>query len=373
MTRSLRHDILSRHRPREFAPTGLADFTTDPGTEVDAAALLRDPAWSLYALELETGRAIFVHLAPGTDLSRAAFIPQAQFAAAQAVLSVPLDDLSGLSADLPAPERLILLFSIGRCGTTLANHILNTVPDTFALSEPRAFVTLALARHQMPPARAEALIAAVTRLMFRAPQGLPSGDQAPRHFAIKFHSQVLYQADLFHRAFPQAKFLFLYRDAQSWASSMSRFLQNLGEPLLLTPEQLARTWWIGSAGAPLDELAPGLDITAPLTAHAPLLACVWAHLITCYRLHLAKGLKFHALRYDDLTRDREGSIRALLSHCDLPASTMAEALATFDRDSQAGTEIAQGGSSTSFSAADVADLRATLDRLPDPLPWDIRF
>lgn len=48
-------------------------------------------------------------------------------------------------ARLTLPANLILLFLIGRCGTTLANHILNTAPDTSALSEPRALVTLALA------------------------------------------------------------------------------------------------------------------------------------------------------------------------------------------------------------------------------------
>ena len=361
------YQITARHRARQFMPTALTDFTTDSGTRVDASLLL-DPQWSLYSLDLEGNLAIFVRLPAQTDLSRFAFIPQAQFDAAEQVLTLPLDDLPALSHALPRPENLILLFSIGRCGTTLANHLLNTVPDTFALSEPRACVILALARHQLPAARAEALIAAVTRFLFRPPQG-----RTPRNFAIKFHSQVLYQADLYHRAFPQAKYLFFYRDAKGWANSMSRFLQNLGNPLLLDPDRLAAAWRILTAAAPLDALAATLDVTAPLTPHPPLLACAWAHYLNQFRGLRAAGVPFHSLRYDDLTTDRERSIRDLLAHCDLSASTMAVALATFDRDSQAGTAIGRGGAVTGFDEADFYSLINTLERVPHPLPWDKRF
>jgi hypothetical protein len=361
------YQISARHRARQFMPTALADFTTESGIPVDADLLL-DPQWSLYSLDLDGNLAIFVRLPARTDLSQFAFIPQAQFDAAVEVLTLPADDLPALSLSLPRPDNLILLFSIGRCGTTLANHILNTVPDTFALSEPRAHVILALARNLLPSDRAEALVAAVTRFMFRPPQG-----RTPRNFAIKFHSQVLYQADLLHRAFPQAKYLFMYRDAKGWANSMSQFLQNLGEPLLLDPRQLDAAWRIITAAAPLDALAATLDVAAPLTPHAPLLACAWAHYLNRFRSLLAAGLPFHSLRYDDLTADRERSIRALLAHCDLSDSSMTAALSTFDRDSQEGTAIGRGGKVKGFDEADYSNLINTLERVPEPLPWDVRF
>ena len=154
---------------------------------------------------------------------------------------------------------------------------------------------------------------------------------------------------------------------------MSRFLQNLGNPLLLDPDRLAAAWRILTAAAPLDALAATLDVTAPLTPHPPLLACAWAHYLNQFRGLRAAGVPFHSLRYDDLTTDRERSIRDLLAHCDLSASTMAVALATFDRDSQAGTAIGRGGAVTGFDKADFYSLINTLERVPHPLPWDKRF
>ena len=62
------------------------------------------------------------------------------------VMTLPLDTLLAALADLPQPAKRIFLFSIGRCGTTLTHHILNAVPEVLALSEPRAFVTIAMAR-----------------------------------------------------------------------------------------------------------------------------------------------------------------------------------------------------------------------------------
>ena len=46
---------------------------------------------------------------PLTGLSRHAFIPQAQVAAAEQVLTLSLYDLPALSQSLPRPENLILL------------------------------------------------------------------------------------------------------------------------------------------------------------------------------------------------------------------------------------------------------------------------
>lgn len=351
------YQITARFRARQFMPTDLSDFTTDAGIPVDAA-LLSDPLWSLYSLDLTGGLAVFVRLAPDTDLSRHAFIPQAQFDAAEAVATVALDDLPALSKGLPRPDTTIFLFSIGRCGTTLANHILNTAPDTCALSEPRAFVTLAMARRTLDPARAQALIAAVTRFMYRQTQA--------RHLAIKLHSQALYQADLFHAAFPQARFIFMYRDARGWANSFSMFLQNLGHPLLLDPEKVRAIWRIMTADAPVEDLAATLDPDAAQTAHPPLLAAGWAHNQRQYRQLVTGGVPFFPLSYTALNSDREASIRALLSHCGLADSTLAQALATFDRDSQEGTVIGRGGTAQRFTEADTDYLHATLTQMSEP-------
>lgn len=359
--------ILTRHREHQFAPTALTDFTLGPGEAVDAA-LLTDPSWSLYSLDLEADRAVFLRLAPGTDLSAAPFIPQVQFEAAIQALILPLNDLPAAAEDLPRPETLIFLFSIGRCGTTLAHHILNSVPGVLALSEPRAFVTLAMARQAMGADRAQALISAATRFCFR-----PLPDRPAAAMAIKLHSQCLFQAELYHRAFPAAKFLFLYRDALSWGDSFSRFMQNLGTSLALDPKALLRFWRILSADAPVEDLAPWLDVKAATSTHAPLLAAGWAHSLAQAQRLIGQGLPFHSLRYDRLEASREASITALLAHCGLPTREMAAALAAFDRDSQEGTVIARGGKAQGFTERDRQDLLATLAHGPVPLSFDLQL
>ncbi len=361
------YQITDRVRTHQFGPATLADFVTDAGTSVAAQTVL-DPCWSLYNLDLVHDLALFVRLDPATDLAAAAFVPQAQYQAATLVLTLALDDFIALSGSLQRPANLILLFSIGRCGTTLANHILNTAPDTLALSEPRTFVTLALTRQRLDPARATALIGATTLFTLRPLQGA----MAP-NVAIKFHSQVLYQAALYHRAFPQARLIFMYRDAKGWANSFSGFLQNMGFAARMDPQALRHHWLMLSADAPLADLATSVDVDAALTPHAQLLAAGWAQAMAQFRALATAGLPFFTLHYDDLRRDRATFIRALLAYCHLSDQNLAQALATFDRDSQEGTGIGRGGKVVAMDEADYASVINTLSRVPDPVAWDIRL
>ena len=52
---------------------------------------------------------------------------------------------------------------------------------------------------------------------------------------------------------------------------------------------------------------------------------------------------------------------------------LSDALATFDHDSQASTAIGRGGNVTGFDKADYTSLINTLQRVPHPLPRDLRF
>ena len=168
-------------------PAALSDFSTDSGVAADPV-LLPEPQWSLYSLDLTGNLAIFGRLPPGTDLSVAAFIPQVRFDTAESILTVPLDALPTLSDRLPRPARPIFLFSIARCGPTLANHILSTVPDTFARSEPGAFVTLAMARQDMQPDRAP-----LTELAATLDVTAPQTPHAPLPATGRAHNLSCYQ------------------------------------------------------------------------------------------------------------------------------------------------------------------------------------
>lgn len=366
MSRATLYEIVARHRAEEFDPARLTDFTLSPGRDVAAEIVVRDPAWSLYGINLDDDQAIFVRLSPDTDLPNAAFVHMMQFATAQQVLTLPLSALPALSLDLPRPEKIIFVFSIGRCGTTLASHMLAEVPTVYSLSEPDPFMTLALARFTLPEGEQLAMIAATTRFCYRPPAGRPATT-----LAIKFQSQALYQAKLFHQAFPEAKYLFLYRDATSWANSFSHFIQMVGFPAPMSAESLAFGWMKLSASAPLEILGQSIDLTATSFSHAGLLTAAWIYYIQHYQQLLANGLPFFALRYNELNRDREASTARLLAHCGLPAVDLAAALTAFDRDSQEGTSISRDHRMVDLTPAERALVAEIIASRPDSLAPDM--
>ncbi len=367
MPHALLFDIVARHRASDFVDrVSLADFSLGPAQDVDAAIVVNDPDWSLYGVDLESDHAIFVRLAPGTDLSKATFVHILQHSAARQVLTVPLDALPELSIALPAPEKIIFIFSMGRCGTTLASQILARVPGVYSLSEPDPFMTLALARDTLPIARQQALLAAITRFSYRPPLG-----HGFKILALKFQSQVLFQAELFHRAFPQAINIFMYRDADSWSNSMSRFMQMVGEPLAMDPKTAAFSWKMGGAATPWEHLALTTDIDAKSFAHVQVIAPAWALHIEEYQRLAALGLPIMALRYNELNANRVGSVARLLSHCGLPASTLALAVEAFDYDSQDGTQISRDHKVSQFTPQDYARLHDILACFPGNLSPDL--
>ena len=97
-------------------------------------------------------------------------------------------------------------------------------------------------RASLDPAEVQALIAPCTRLMFRPPP-----EREAHTFAIKFRSQDLFHADRFHAAFPEAAYVFLYRDASAWGRSFWHMLAPFGLAPTLPRDQRHYLWWIMSA------------------------------------------------------------------------------------------------------------------------------
>lgn len=138
--------------------------------------------WSLYGLDKANGTALFVELPAGTDLSKALRL-----------MTVPLGEIETLAAALDGPSRGILVFNIGRCGSTLVSNVLSELPDVWSLSEPYAFAQLivdsylAAQRQGFDRAQIVRLIRAMVRLIHRQPSGKNADVQA-----LKFHSQALF-------------------------------------------------------------------------------------------------------------------------------------------------------------------------------------
>lgn len=366
------HAIADRARGFDTTAATVADFTLDDGEAADPQIVIDQPAWKLYCLDPENRCAVFVELDEAIDLADAAFLRLTQFENARRVLTVPWEALEGLSTQVPLPERLILIFNTGRCGTTLASKVVNQADGVWSLSEPDVYEALAMKRTDSDRDELAGLVRACTRLLFRPPPG-----RSADTLAIKFRSQSLPQADLFHEVFPDAAFVFMYRDGPGWANSFARLFQNAGVWPRLEPDKFRMLWTALSTDRDTTYLERFVDDDPDGVPVDAFLAPLWTFYIEHYLSHLDKGVPFLAIRYNEFSSDREAVTAGLLAHCGLPASALEAAMKAFETDSQAGTQLARDRDAVSFSDENYERFRTTLARHPrfetsDMLLPDIR-
>jgi hypothetical protein len=360
---ALLHDVLATRSPVGWA--NLDDFDLGPAASAPARVVIDQPGWALYGLDHARNLAVFTELPFGTDLAESPFAYATQHRLARRVLTMPLAELEAV-ADLAAPApRVILIFSIGRCGSTLLSHALNTVPGVWCLSEPDAFSTLILQHYHSRQRTGFSddqiirLIRACTRLQFRPPPGRQADV-----FAMKFRSHAIFQADLYHKALPDAVCLFLYRDALGWANSVYSMMRQYGFPDSLTGPDRTLAWSIFTAAtdpAPLDQV---LDVNAPEVPTELALGPAWSCNMAEYSRHLTAGVPFLALRYNEFNHDRQASVARMLGHCGLPESHAATALQAFERDSQSGTHLSREATIDRLTPDRIERLAALIARLP---------
>ena len=114
--------IAGKRRENPIAFVSLNDFEHHDAGATDPRAVLEQPNTSLYCLDHQNKRAIFVVTSPGVNLSEAPFYYQAQYQHAQSLIAVPYETLHELVDDVPVdPERMIFIYSVGRCGSTLVS------------------------------------------------------------------------------------------------------------------------------------------------------------------------------------------------------------------------------------------------------------
>jgi hypothetical protein len=350
------------------------DFVLGPGNPAPLRTVIDHPDWSLYSLDLARNLAWFVELPPGIDLAPSVFAFRDQRRLARRMLQLSLDDLIEVSNQVELPRKVVLIFSIGRCGSTLVSHVMNTSPSVWGLSEPIAFPRLIMTNYDSddrltaPRNRMVALIRACTKLQFRPPAG-----GARDVFALKFHSQTLFQADLYFEALPDAAFVFLYRDAISWTKSWYQMAQKYSIPTALTGHARFEIWNAVTAAEDRAYLRPYVDLDAPEVPLEDPIVIGWARNMEAYSSYLENGVPFLALRYNELNRDRTASLTHLFAHCGLPASDAVAGLAAFDKDSQAGDIVSSDVVAEAMTDAQVARVREVLARRPTFNDPDLRL
>lgn len=355
------YTIQERQRNSANSYTRPDHFTLASGAPADPDRLVNEVGWTPYCLDEPNRRVLFVDMPPDTDLSTYAFVYDAQFRLATRVLAVPYDVLERVAALVKPPENMIFVFSTGRCGSTLLNHILNKVEGVHCLSEPDIHSNLSLLRGAEPGREAEIQSILKSCTLLCSQTATWAGDST---FGVKFRSQAVAIMDLFYNAFPQARNIFMYREGEAWAQSFYRYVRRFGYPEVFATRAELIEGWSGLASdntAVMDALIPPDQENVTL---AEFFAPFWVYHLELYRKSLTMGMPLFALRYEELVNESETTLRAMFAHCHLDVPSLDAVMTAFAEDSQKGTALERDLSEAGMDTTQVALFKTTLRRHP---------
>ena len=203
-----------------------ADFVLETGWPVDRVRMFHADV-SPYCFDFKN-RMLFCVSTP--DIAGATFFYQAQRQMARSVIKIPFDALP------EPPESPTLIFSIGRCGSTLLYKSFEAA-GVRTVSEPDYFTQAALSG--LRNEELQSLIGRVTQLL--------------SYPVIKLRSECNYASLLIAGAFRKPNVMFVLRNPGDWAASLHRLSRRTWSPKAIAV--LLRAHLAG-----LDELAQHYDV-----------------------------------------------------------------------------------------------------------------
>jgi hypothetical protein len=321
---------------KQFDPISFAnmnDFELSEGGNIDADAILNNPYITLYSLDFEKKMAVFVETPSDVNLSQAPFYYQMQRSKATRVVTTSFETMIELGQHVPVDdEKLVLIHSMGRSGSTLASQLFAQVDGVINMSEPDALTLLVAIRSTQPDAQdmTKALVNASIRLLCKTP--------AETAWVIKGRSWVIELGDWLHESFPKTRNVYLYRDAVSWSkSSLGAFLDTVER----TPEELYQFE---------NETRDWMKLFMPLIAsHDPnehlsatgLLSLMWLSNMERYMELHKSGVEMLAIPYSSWSLDPGKTAVSMLEYCCCLPADMTAIDETLKKDSQAGTSLSQ--------------------------------
>jgi len=306
-----------------------SDFVVRDGGSVEPELVLRNPNVSLYCLDFENRRAIFVETPPDRDLLKEPFLYMAQYDAATRLIQVPFETMRRLANEVSIDgSQLILIYSVGRCGSTLVSRVFHEMEGVESLSEPDVFTQM-LAEWGTKDLRGSEksnLLMACTLLQCSSGQS-----RQATAWVLKFRSMVTALGPMFYSCFPAAKNIFLYRNAAPWMASMQRTVR-VADPTTPIPVSEIRSMF-GRAFPILDsEGAPSfLEFSASL----------WASCMANCDEMQRSGVPMFLARYEELKRSPERVLQAMFSFCNLSTRSVANMHQVLAEDSQAGSTLSR--------------------------------
>ncbi|MEA5534920.1 sulfotransferase [Crocosphaera sp. XPORK-15E] len=325
--------IQKKNRTSANTLAKLEDFDYVEGETIDPKIIIENPNISLYCLDPQNQRAIFVETPLDIDIYQPPFLYQAQYDHAQRLFAVSFQELAQLAKNINQIENLVLIYSVGRCGSTLLRNIFNQLDTVISLSEPDVFSQLVAMRE--PNGSNDEQIIGLLKICL-AIQCKNNIIEKNSCYVIKFRSFCIQLADLIAQIVPDAKVIFLYRNAKDVIKSSIRSFVIVKKML---PEIKANIE-LYSRIFPLlkdyenyidfdDTNATDLYITGWLSTMQRYLFLHKQEIITC------------AVRYEDLVTKPQEIVTSIFEKCGLPVSAVENACKVFKKDSQMGSSLSQ--------------------------------
>jgi hypothetical protein len=275
--------------------------------------------------------------------------------------TIDFDTFLRLSMPIAQPEKLILVHSIGRCGSTLLSRAFAQLDSCVSYSEPDCFTQIAHWRTVNDPRDSlwKSILTASMKFVF-----LDSSPSKPEVAIVKFRSGCVNLLDLFTELFPNAKHLFLYRECFSWVASCLNILERTGSSKTRPRDEALQFFryftgrGMDQSTFPYDRLENDLRPVEQFTV--------------CWLVYMEHVLKFHQshprllfpVTYQELATGGEACLRRIFDDCELPPEQLRHGIDSLTKDSQAGTQFAREDSSSGnkrqLTDEEIGQLRAIL-------------
>ena len=203
----------------------LQDFDYVEGEAIEPQVILEKPNISLYCLDPQNQRVIFVETPENMDLTDTPFFFKAQYKYAQRLIGVPYKNCHQLAKSIEdSIQQLVLIHYVGRCGSTLLSKIFNQVYTVVSLSEPGIFCNQIVALRE-PDGSLDDELTEILRSCILL-QCKPTTQIKSSSYVLKYSAFSIQIGDLISNLFPHLKVIFLYRNAEDAVSSFINWMRN---------------------------------------------------------------------------------------------------------------------------------------------------
>lgn len=327
-----------------------SDFELAESGRLEPAALLADPAVSVYSIDHANRQVSFVEIEDPGAAVRSPFFYMHQRKTAKRVFLLDWDTFFRLSESPVPPGGILHLYSVGRCGSTLLHHFLNRLPECVCYSEPDAFFQIAMHRAAGRLGYGDAVKLARGTMSLLWHKRPPSSTLV----AIKHRGKGIWAWKEFREAVPGARILFLYRNPVPTIESfdgISKYRAARNQWLFQTPgvslllSGLVRLGLRFSNLAFYDEHLARDSHREILSRHGlyGYLTLDWISKVDCYRKLSQLAPDSLPLSYEELTTRTPEVLRRLISHCGLHEGSVDELDGILAQDSQEGTRLQRAG------------------------------